>query len=153
MNQQHLSDQTLQLLASQSVTLQPEEAAHLQNCAQCTAQVAAYAVLMGELKQLPESCFSFNVEELVMEKIPVVKERRADKWWLWLPLLIILPAGALMGYFFRTQLNDLFAGLPGLEMALGITACFFTLGLGGYDLIRSYNQRLKNIENNFPSAT
>ncbi|MFT3676640.1 MAG: hypothetical protein QM781_12125 [Chitinophagaceae bacterium] len=153
MNQPHLSDQTLQLLASQSVTLQPEEEAHLQSCAQCAAQLTAYTALFGELKQLPESYFSFNVEALVMEKIPVVKERSADKWWLWLPLLVILPAGALMGYIFRSQINELFSGLPGLEMALGITASVCLLMLGGYDLIRNYNHRLKNIENNFPSAT
>lgn len=153
MNQPHLSDQTLQLLASQSVQLQPEEQAHLKSCPQCAAQVTAYTTLFGELKQLPESHFSFDVEALVMEKIPVIKEHRTDKWWLWLPLLVIVPAGAVMGYVFRSQLNDLFSGLPGLETALGITASVCLLVLGAYDLIRNYNQRLKNIENNFPSAT
>ncbi len=153
MNQPHLSDQTLQLLASQSVTLQPEEEAHLQSCTQCAAQLTVYTALFGELKQLPESHFSFDVEALVMEKIPVVKERSADKWWLWLPILIILPIAGVIGYFFHQELQELFTGLPILEIALGITACFFTLGLGGYDLIRSYNQRLKNLENNIPSAT
>lgn len=153
MNQPHLSDQTLQLLASQSVQLQPEEEAHLKSCAQCAAQVTAYTTLFGELKLLPEPHFSFDVEALVMEKIPVVKEHRTDKWWLWLPLLVIVPAGAAMGYVFRSQLNELFSGLPGLEMALGITASVCLLMLGAYDLVRNYNQRLKNIENHFPSAT
>jgi hypothetical protein len=153
MNQLHLSDQTLQLLASQSVQLLPEEEAHLKSCAQCAAQVTAYTTLFGELKLLPEPHFSFDVEALVMEKIPVVKEHRTDKWWLWLPLLVIAAAGATMGYVFRSQLNELFSGLPGLEMALGITASVCLLMLGAYDLVRNYNQRLKNIENNFPSAT
>jgi hypothetical protein len=153
MNQPHLSDQTLQLLASQSAQLLPGEEAHLKSCAQCAAQVAAYTILFRELKQLPESHFSFNVEALVMEKIPVVKEHHTDKWWLWLPLLVIVPAGAVMGYVLRSQLNGLFSGLPGLEIALGITASICLLILGAYDLVRNYNLRLKNIKNNFPSAT
>ncbi|MBL7757433.1 MAG: hypothetical protein JNL59_08565 [Chitinophagaceae bacterium] len=153
MNQPHLSDQTLQLLASQSAQLQPEEETHLQSCAQCAAQVTAYTTLFGELKQLPEAHFSFDVEALAMEKIPVAREHRSDRWWIWLPILIVIPVAAAIGYFLHQELQQLFTGLPVLEIILALVACCFTVGLGGFDLIRSYNQRLKKLENNFPSAT
>lgn len=145
MNQQHLSEEMIQELAAAGHIPEVQQQ-HLDQCPRCQASLAASRALFVQLQQLPEQSFSFDLEAAVMKHIPVVYEKKTDQWWFWLPLLIILPVSGLLGYLFHDQLNDLFSGVPLLEIGVAVTAGTAILVLGGYDLIRSYQRRMQYLD-------
>jgi hypothetical protein len=73
MNNIHPFEKELQQYALAKSDADPEVIAHIESCPDCQAEVSTYQILFSELKDLPTVSFDFDVQELVLSKLPKTK--------------------------------------------------------------------------------
>lgn len=105
MNEQHLSEEQLQLLAAGNPDHDPMATAHLAGCDACRRQVDEYIALFAALKETPAPAFAFDVAALVMPQLPVAAPEavagRSNNYLI--PVLasvfLLIPAVVFRAYF------------------------------------------------------
>jgi len=73
MNDIHPGENELQLYALNKSDVKPEVIAHIESCADCQAEISIYNILFSEIKEQPAAAFDFDVQELVLSKLPRAK--------------------------------------------------------------------------------
>ena len=66
----HPRETELQEYAFSKLDLNPEVTLHIESCANCQAQVSVYAMLFSEIKEQSSATFDFDVQKLVLSKLP-----------------------------------------------------------------------------------
>jgi hypothetical protein len=69
----HPGENELQLYALNKSDVKPEVIAHIESCADCQAEISIYNILFSEIKEQPAATFNFDVQELVLSKLPRAK--------------------------------------------------------------------------------
>jgi anti-sigma factor RsiW len=77
MNGNHLSAEELQQYVLDRGACTTESILHVGACPDCQADIAAYSVLMGSLRQQPKPAFDFDVAAAVMERLERQPGRKA----------------------------------------------------------------------------
>jgi hypothetical protein len=70
MNNIHPFEKELQQYALVKSDTDPEVIAHIESCPDCQAEVSTYQMLFSEIKEQPTASFDFDVQELVLSKLP-----------------------------------------------------------------------------------
>jgi|SRR5579863_4692291 len=70
MNHSHPSENELQQYALGISDSNPDVIAHIESCPDCQAEISAYQMLFSEIKIQPSASFDFDVQELVLSKLP-----------------------------------------------------------------------------------
>ena len=73
MNNIHPFEKELQQYALGKSDANPEVIAHIESCPDCQAEVSTYQMLFSEIKEQPSASFDFDVQELVLSKLPKTK--------------------------------------------------------------------------------
>ena len=73
MNNIHPSEKEIQQYVLEKMDSNPEIIAHIDSCSACQAEVSTYQMLFSEIREQPSASFDFNVEELVLSKLPKTK--------------------------------------------------------------------------------
>src|SRR5579864_5679711 len=73
MNNIHPSEKEIQQYVLDKMDSNPEIIAHINSCSACQAEVSTYQILFSEIKEQPSASFDFDVEELVLSKLPKTK--------------------------------------------------------------------------------
>jgi hypothetical protein len=75
MNNIHPSEKEIQQYALDKMDSNPMIMAHIDSCADCQAEVSIYQTLFSEIKEQPSASFDFDVQELVLSKLPKTHTR------------------------------------------------------------------------------
>ena len=70
MNNIHPYEKELQQYALGKSDADPKVIAHIESCSDCRAEVSMYQMLFSEIKEQPPASFDFDVQELVLSKLP-----------------------------------------------------------------------------------
>jgi hypothetical protein len=70
MNNIHPSEKEIQQYALDKMDSNPEFITHIDSCSDCQAEVSSYQMLFSEIKEQPSAAFDFDVQELVLSKLP-----------------------------------------------------------------------------------
>jgi len=70
MNNIHPFENELQQYALGISDSNPDVIAHIESCPGCQAEIYAYQMLFSEIKKQPSASFDFDVQELVLSKLP-----------------------------------------------------------------------------------
>ena len=73
MNNIHPSEKEIQQYVFDKMDSDPVIKAHVDSCADCQAEVSIYQMLYSEIKEQPPVSFDFDVQELVLSKLPKTK--------------------------------------------------------------------------------
>jgi hypothetical protein len=75
MNNIHPSEKEIQQYALDKMDSNPVIMAHIDSCSDCQAEVSIYQTLFSEIKEQPSVSFDFDVQELVLSKLPKTHTR------------------------------------------------------------------------------
>jgi len=70
MNNIHPSEKEIQQYALDKMDSDPEIIVHIDSCSDCQAEVSTYQMLFSEIKEQPPVSFDFDVQKLVLSKLP-----------------------------------------------------------------------------------
>jgi hypothetical protein len=70
MNNIHPGENELQLYALNKSDVKAEVIAHIESCPGCQAEISIYNILFSEIKEQPAAAFDFDVQELILSKLP-----------------------------------------------------------------------------------
>jgi hypothetical protein len=75
MNNIHPFENELQQYALGTSDSNPAIIDHIESCPECQAEISAYQMLFSEIKKQPSASFDFDVQELVLSKLPKTNKR------------------------------------------------------------------------------
>jgi hypothetical protein len=75
MNNIHPSEKEIQQFAIDKMDSNPVIIAHIESCPDCQAEVSTYQMLFSEIKEQPSASFDFDLQELVLSKLPKTHTR------------------------------------------------------------------------------
>ena len=75
MNNIHPYEKELQQYALGKSDSNPEVIAHIESCPDCQAEVSTYQMLFSEIKEEPAAAFDFDLQKLVLSKLPKTQTR------------------------------------------------------------------------------
>ena len=70
MNNIHPSEKEIQQYAVDKMDSNPVNIAHIDSCSDCQAEVSIYQMLFSEIKEQPPASFDFDVQGLILSKLP-----------------------------------------------------------------------------------
>jgi hypothetical protein len=70
MNDIHPSEKEIQQYALDKSAADPEVIVHIQSCTICRSEVTTYQMLFSEIKEQPPVSFDFDLQKLVLAKLP-----------------------------------------------------------------------------------
>lgn len=75
MNNIHPYEKELQQYALGKSDSNPDVIAHIESCPDCQAEVSTYQLLFLEIKEQPAAAFDFDLQKLVLSKLPKTQTR------------------------------------------------------------------------------
>jgi hypothetical protein len=75
MNNIHPFEKEIQQYALAKSDADPEIITHIESCPDCQAEVSTYQMLFSEIKEQPSASFDFDLQELVLSKLPKTHTR------------------------------------------------------------------------------
>jgi cell division protein FtsL len=104
---------------------------HIQQCKQCSLKVAQYKMMFEVIKQQSKPAFDFNITQLVMEQLPVAKEKTLlEKHFVYFIAGAVLLMLALLIYSIKNYLANITIGLqPVLVSLITTTALIISIFL------------------------
>ena len=70
MNNIHPSEKEIQRYALDKSDVDPETIVHIESCASCRSEATTYQMLFSELKDQPPVSFDFDLQKLVLARLP-----------------------------------------------------------------------------------
>jgi len=143
MRPSHLSEMEIQQYAVDEPGCAARISSHLAGCAECRAEVAAYRSLFSALSSVPAPVFDFDLEALVLSRIPDPAPQASSDTLL---LKILVPACivaiGLPFYLYRGFLIRWFSGMLPVALWLLILPVAAVLVLQGLDLYKKYQKQM-----------
>jgi hypothetical protein len=141
----HLSDTELQDIASNG-TITFEFERHLIECTNCKTKLANYKFLFEVIHQTDKPVFDFDVAELVLEKLPIHKNRKSSLAYNAVCLSSILSLFALV--FFKTYILNIFESLSATSIGILALPTVCIIGFQCFGMLKMYRKQ-KNILKSF----
>lgn len=164
----HLSDEIIQEYAWNPKALNADELAHVQVCGFCQQQVADYKLLFSAIAQVPGPEFSFDLEKLVLDQLPVARDlkqsipaqeaittqtltdqgnlKRKNIWpWLAFTLMTFVVIGAPL-YLFKDSFQNIIAGLSLMVAYLITITIMLIVAFLVFDEYRKYNKQMNSLD-------
>ena len=142
----HLTDDEVQQYAVDKHNCEEWIADHIHLCKDCRSKIEVYQLLITGIGQQPQPAFNFNLSELVVQQLPLRKEKSSDKSLLWILTFIGIAIVAAIGYYFRDSFVYLFNGIAGIFIYLiVITALTIIAGLF-ISMYKKYDSEMKLLD-------
>lgn len=113
MNNIHPSEKEIQQYSLDKSDLIPEVIAHIDSCPDCKAEVLTYQLIFSEIKVQPAANFDFELQDLVLSKLPKPQTRLvtddiiAGFLVLFACFCVVIPV-----YVFRKIIMNMFSDIP-----------------------------------------
>jgi hypothetical protein len=112
MKYQHLTDSDIQKIIFGNADIDKEALDHLRSCEKCITRADSYKIILESVSKREKSKFDFDISELVMSRLPVMKrEPTFTKLVIRILVFICAPLAGLTIFLFSTSLSDLFTGI------------------------------------------
>jgi hypothetical protein len=119
---------------------------HMHVCGDCKLKAEIYQSLVTGITQQPPPTFNFDLSELVVQQLPLPKEKASDRFLLRLLLFIGIAVVGGGVYFFEGSFVYLFKGVAAsLIYLIVITAVTVSIGLF-IDMYKKYNNEMKLLD-------
>ena len=142
----HLTDDEVQQYAVNKSNSEKRIGEHIHLCEECRSKVEVYQLLITGIKQQPQPAFDFNLSELVVQQLPLPKEKTSDRLLLWMLLFIGISFIGAIFYYFEGSFDYLFRGIAAIFIYLMIiTALTVFTGLF-LDMYKKYSNEMKLLD-------
>ncbi len=156
MTRAHLSAEELQEYVLDKPGCMPGDIAHVENCPDCQAQVAAYTLLMNKLGQQPAPGFGFDVSAMVLGQLKVGSrvmqgdverktERRVNRHAGWGMAALILVVAGVPAWLFRRSAYYVFTDISAIFLYLILGAAGVFMLLRVLHLVKRHQQIIHSI--------
>lgn len=171
MSRVHLSAEELQQYVLDKPGCTPADIVHVDSCADCQAQVAAYTLLMQELGQQPAPGFGFDVSAMVLGRLAAESsvervserlgdrrveraterrveqgaERRVNRRTGWGMAALILVVSGVPAWLFRRSAYYVFTDISAIFLYLILGAAGVFMLLRVLHLVKRYQQIIHSI--------
>jgi hypothetical protein len=113
MNNIHPSEKEIQQYTLAILDSNPEVIAHIESCPDCRAEVSTYQLLISEIKEQPAPAFNFDLQELVLSKLPKTQSRLStDDIIAGFLVVFTCSCIAIPVYIFRKIILNAFIDIP-----------------------------------------
>ena len=147
MTTKHLTDDELQQYVLNGGPIKNEIAAHINVCEDCSTRMEAYRVLIMGIEQQPAPVFDFDLQELVLSRLPAVAEKKTgDNLSPWIFIGPAVIAGGLIIYFFGGYFAYLLAGIATLATGLVSLSAGILATVLGIDMYRTYKKKINAVD-------
>jgi len=140
MNQEHLSEELLQIYAMDKSGCSPAQLDHAVTCSVCQERAALYALLFKEVKGLPKPAFDFDLSELVLTQLP--QSRNGFQFNTTLFYVLAICAIAIPCWLFKSYLLQLFSGIMPITISMLVMAVVLIFLFQGIEVYRKYQKLL-----------
>ena len=142
----HLTDNEVQQYAVDKFNCEKRVDAHIHLCEECRSKVEVYQLLITGIKQQPQPAFDFDLPELVVQQLPLRKQKTSDRLLLWVLLFIGIGFIGTIFYYFEGSFVYLFSGIAAIFIyLLIITALTVFTGLF-IDMYKKYDSEMKMLD-------
>ncbi|HEY1054398.1 MAG TPA: hypothetical protein VGE24_04660 [Emticicia sp.] len=138
----HLTDEEIQQYSLAADSRPEAWQAHVQHCAHCQQQVAAYKLLFEAIEAQEKPVFDFDLADLVIEQLPQPKPVQ-DKSFLYTVATIIAVMIGIVGFLVGNSLVSLFAYLQPILIGLVILTSMGVMVFLGIDMYQRYKTQMK----------
>ena len=143
----HLSDEEIQEYVLNKTASQKNIVEHIALCESCKTKVANYKLLFAEISQQPTSSFDFNLSDLVLQQLPQPKPRNVfGDFVIYFLAFVAASAIAFAGYFFRKNIENVFAGISVFFMYIIIIATVVIMIFKSIELYKKYQQKINMLD-------
>ena len=126
----HLTDDDVQQYVVDKPNCEKRITEHIHVCEECRSKAEVYQLLITGIRQQPQPAFNFNLSELVVQQLPLPKEKASDRLLLWVLLFIGIGFIGTIFYYFEGSFVYLFSGIAAIFIYLIIiTALTIITGL------------------------
>ena len=142
----HCSDEELQILAGEQQVPEPGMMQHMETCSFCREQLAAYRLVLSEIKKQPAAAFDFDLAGTVLQQLPVAATKTPRHWYTFVPFLLIATLVMASLYAFRNNFLHLSRGSSAVFLAIIGIACAIIIVFKMTVLYRRYLFQIKRLD-------
>jgi hypothetical protein len=147
MTTKHLTDDELQQYVLSGSSANNDIAAHVHACGDCRTRLEDYRVLIKGIEQQPAPVFDFDLQELVLSRLPAPAEKnRADNLSPWIFIGPTVIAGGLIIYFFGDYFSSLFVNIYTLANGLVVVSACILATVLGIDMYKTYKKKINALD-------
>ena len=142
----HLTDEEIQQYVADEMSGPQDTHEHISLCEECGSKAAAYRLLFAVIQKQEEAVFDFDLEKMVLAKLPQKIVSSRSKPFLY-PL--VLSAVVLIGaalYVFRDYTKTIFTGIGTLSIYLMVTTVIIILIAAGADMYKNFREKMKLLD-------
>ncbi len=119
---------------------------HIHRCSECKMKAEIYQSLITGIKQQPEPAFDFDLSSLVLQQLPLPKQKSSERPLLWMLIFIGMTLVGGVAYYFQGSFVFLFTGISSIFIYLMmITVATVLTGLL-IDMYKKYNKEMKLLD-------
>lgn len=138
----HLSDSDIQRFTFDLSECDAKIIRHIDSCEVCQNKVAYYRSIAKSIQDMPVPSFEFELEEMILDNLPVTKEKLTTINYLTYFLIISCLALAVLAlYSFWDTLHNLFSYTPAIVNYFIISVAILISIALSFDMCRSFNQK------------
>jgi len=142
----HLTDDDVQQYVVDKPNCEKRITEHIHVCEECRSKAEVYQLLITGIRQQPQPAFNFNLSELVVQQLPLPKEKASDRLLLWVLLFIGIGFIGTIFYYFEGSFVYLFSGIAAIFIYLIIiTALTVITGLF-IAMYKKYDSEMKLLD-------
>jgi hypothetical protein len=139
----HLTEQEIQLYATEATACSSQIVEHTQACEYCKTQASIYQQLFTGIKESPRPVFEFDLANLVINNLPLAKKKYQFPNF---PIyLLAIGALAMAGSWFKHSLLNMFSGMFPMTIYLLVLSAVIILIFQGLDMYRKYQKILNTV--------
>ena len=144
---EHLSDEEIQEYVLHKMASPEIINDHIEHCESCHAKVENYLLLFAEISHQPEFSFNFDVSDLVMQQLPQSKPGNVfGNFIIYFLSFIAVSAIAFAGYFFRKNIENIFAGISVFFLYIIVIATFIIMIFKSVDMYKKYQRKINMLD-------
>ena len=143
----HLSEEELQLFAAGLPMAGTVQMQHIEVCASCREQIAAYQMIFSDIKEQPADKFDFDLAATVLNQLQPVKAKAPNKnFYAVIPVVSVAILVIVSLYIFRRNFLNLSSGISFSFLLLSLMACIVIIGIKIGKLYHRYHLQIKKLD-------
>jgi len=144
MTTKHLSEIETQQYALGKENCNTHLIEHIQSCETCRVKADNYQLIFTEIKVQPKPVFDFNLTDLVMNQLPLRKQKTSfENIALYITAFVSILIAGFAIYFYKSFLSTALTGITPIAVYLIITTLASLLIFLGIDMFAKYNKQMK----------
>jgi len=138
----HLSDEELQIFASDGQVPETGMMQHIENCTSCREQMAVYKLVFASIKEQPAVAFDFDLAAAVLQQLqPAATKKTTSTFW---PVIIVIFV-AIALYLFRKNFLHLVTGISAVFLLISIIACISIIVFKAVKMYHAYEHQVEKL--------